>query len=201
MRFFAVSSLALAALASAKTILVTVGDGNLLAYNPNNIQADVGDIVAFEFRAKNHTVSQSTFAAPCTLANINNQQGIDSGFFATAAGATTFAQWQIQITQTTPLWFFCRQTGHCQKGMVMAINATPDKTFAQYQAAANATTPNASPAGPIIGGTGTTTGTTGGTTTGTTGTTGTTTSGAMSLRSAGVVGALTGVAMLASMML
>jgi len=200
MRFFAVSSLALAALASAKTILVTVGDGNLLSYSPNNIQADVGDIVAFEFRAKNHTVTQSTFAAPCTLANINSQQGIDSGFFATAAGATTFAQWQIQITQTTPLWFFCRQLGHCQKGMVMAINATPDKTFAMYQAAANATTPNVSPAGPIIGGTGTQT--PGGTTTGTTGTTGpTTTSGAVSLRSAGVVGALTGVAMLASMML
>jgi len=195
MRFFAVT-LALAALASAKTILVTVGDQNLLAYNPNNVVADVGDIVAFEFRAKNHTVSQSTFAEPCTLAEINGQQGIDSGFFAVTPGATTFAQWQIQITQTTPLWFFCRQTGHCQKGMVMAINATPDKTFAQYQAAANATTPDASPAGPTIVAGGTT-GT--GTTPATTGPT--TTSGAVNLKSVSFVGALTGVAMVANMLL
>jgi len=26
------------------------------------------------------------------------------------------------VQDTNPVWFYCQQTGHCQKGMVFAIN-------------------------------------------------------------------------------
>ena len=58
--------------------------------------------------SKNHTITQSSFGAPCM--NITN--GIDSGFQPVQPNATTFAQWSFTITNaTTPLWFYCRQPG------------------------------------------------------------------------------------------
>ena len=66
--------------------------------------------------------------------------GIDSGFMPVAANATEIPQWSFQVTNASaPLWFFCRQTGHCAKGMVFAVNPTAAKSFEAFQAAANAT--------------------------------------------------------------
>lgn len=45
---------------------VTVGGTGILAFNPTRVDAAIGDIVSFVFKAKNHTVTQSTFAAPCS---------------------------------------------------------------------------------------------------------------------------------------
>lgn len=55
--FFLSTALVLAAIPAAvlgAVHTVTVGAGGLLAYNPNNITAAVGDQVNFEFQAKNH---------------------------------------------------------------------------------------------------------------------------------------------------
>jgi len=77
-------SLAAAALvpvmsASAANILVQVGAGGKLAFSPSNITAQVGDVIAFQFQAKNHSVTQSTFPSPCQI-QTTPAQGIDSGF-------------------------------------------------------------------------------------------------------------------------
>jgi plastocyanin len=58
---------ALAALAGAiptlaANITVVVGDGGL-TFNPQVVNAAVGDFVNFEFRGGNHTVTQSSFAS------------------------------------------------------------------------------------------------------------------------------------------
>jgi plastocyanin len=136
-------ALACAAVASAANITVLVGDTGL-EFNPTNVAAAVGDTVRFEFRSKNHTVTQSTFADPCTLMT-TPKQGIDSGFQPVAAGATQFPSWSFTIDNaTSPLWFFCRQTGHCQSGMVFAINPNANKTFAAFQAAAKASSGSSS---------------------------------------------------------
>ena len=37
----------------------------------------------------------------------------------------------MTVSVTTPLWFYCRQTGHCQQGMVFAIN--PPSTGNTFQ--------------------------------------------------------------------
>lgn len=44
---------------------IVVGADGLFAYNPANISASIGDTVTFEFRPKNHTVTQSSFSNPC----------------------------------------------------------------------------------------------------------------------------------------
>jgi hypothetical protein len=149
MRFSTVALLASAAtLASAANVTVLVGDQGL-AFNPTSVNVNAGDTINFEFRAKNHSVTQSTFANPCTL-QTTPAPGIDSGFQPVAPGATTFPTWSITIQNTTaPLWFFCAQTtpaNHCHAGMVFAVNPTAEKSFDAFQAAAKAASGSSSSA-------------------------------------------------------
>jgi hypothetical protein len=66
-----------ASLAHAANTVITVGAGGKLAYSPNDVTAAIGDTLEFVFEAGNHSVAQSTFAAPCqpisngTLPNCN----------------------------------------------------------------------------------------------------------------------------------
>ncbi|TDL25042.1 hypothetical protein BD410DRAFT_785805 [Rickenella mellea] len=146
------ATLAPVAFVAATDYTVSVGDGGL-TFNPNQITgAAQGDTINFQFKAKNHTVTQSTFASPCT------QNGIDSGFMPVAANATQIPQFSVTVQNASaPLWFFCKQTSHCQQGMVFAVNPTPAKTFAMFQAMAMGQTAAAN-------------GTTGGTSAGSSGT-------------------------------
>jgi len=146
-------SLAVAALSSlvasvvAKDNLVLVGDGGL-TFNPPSVMAAQGDTVTFEFRAKNHSVTQSTFADPCKIMT-TPAAGVNSGFQAVKNGTTTFAQWSFTVDNgTAPLWFYCAQktpVNHCQMGMVFAVNPTADKTYEMYLANAKASNSTAPP--------------------------------------------------------
>jgi plastocyanin len=156
----ALSALVAPALAQGQDHQVMVGPSGLLIFDPPSVTAVAGDTVTFVFNPKNHTVTQSTFAAPCTkMAN-----GLASGFQPVAANASQVPAMTITVNDTTPLWFYCGQTtpvAHCGKGMVFAVNPTADKSFTAFQTAANAT----------LAATNTTTGT--GSTSNTTSTTGT----------------------------
>lgn len=99
------------------TVIVGGTAGNI--FSPSSIQAKPRDIIQFEFHAKNHTVTQSTFKTPCT----KKDGGIDSGYTPVSADATTFPQWSVTVNDTAPLWFFCEQGNHCQSGMVFSVNA------------------------------------------------------------------------------
>jgi len=137
----AATLLSVVGLASAATQTVMVGQGGL-KFSPSNITAAVGDVVNFQFAAKNHTVTQSTFAAPCTP---HPTSKVSSGFLNVTAGASF--QWSITINNASaPLWFFCEQTTHCAQGMVFSINATPAKSFDAYLANALATANGTAPA-------------------------------------------------------
>jgi len=117
----------------------------------SSVNATVGDTIAFQFQSRNHTVTQSTFAAPC-INMTTPTMGIDSGFMPVAAGTTSFPQYSFTLTNASaPLWFYCRQTGHCQQGMVFAINPTAQKSFAAFQAAAMASSSSSAPSYPGSG--------------------------------------------------
>jgi len=142
MRFsLAVAALSSVVAVSAVTIPVSVGFNNQLVFNPANISAQVGDVVAFTFLNKNHSVTQSTFADPCSIMTAP-AQGIDSGFQPVAANATMLPQWSFTVNNASaPLWFYCAQTipaVHCHAGMVFSVNANENspKSFEAYQAAA-----------------------------------------------------------------
>ncbi|KAI1609484.1 hypothetical protein EDD37DRAFT_156602 [Exophiala viscosa] len=108
--------------------VVSVSDSNgSLAYFPNNIEAPVGSIVQFQFHPKNHTVSESSFAAPCqkiasNLTNAVSHPGLHSGFVPVTANGTFTPVYNVLINDTKPIWVYCGQTNHCQKGMAMVIN-------------------------------------------------------------------------------
>ena len=62
--------------------VITVGMDGSLEFRPNTITAQVGDTVLFRFASKNHTVTQSSFADPCTPlgeTSANGLAGFDSG--------------------------------------------------------------------------------------------------------------------------
>jgi len=119
---------------------IIVGGGPL-TFQPANITAQPGDTVTFEFHVKNHTVTQSSFAAPCqklASTSTSGQVGFDSGFMPVAAGATTFPTFTVQVNDTAPIWAYCRQAGHCGQGMVFAVNANESspKSFEAFEALA-----------------------------------------------------------------
>jgi plastocyanin len=114
--------------------------------------ASAGDTVIFHFKQKNHTATQSTLANPCSKL----EGGFDSGLYvefrfsmivtylykrlrssipvpdSNMAGPFPVAQYNV--TDSSPVWVYCRQEGHCVAGMVFAIN--PGSDFSKFQAAA-----------------------------------------------------------------
>ncbi|OAA48318.1 Cupredoxin [Beauveria brongniartii RCEF 3172] len=129
---------------------VKVGGPGGLVFEPDQLNIPVGDSVIFEFLSQNHTVTQSPFDTPCKAL----EGGMDSGFLANPNNTVNPPpQVAMQVMATTPLWFYCKQKGHCGKGMVFSINPTANKTQAIFQSMAIAQN-GTGEATPITGGTG-----------------------------------------------
>ncbi|KAJ7739643.1 hypothetical protein DFH07DRAFT_1064364 [Mycena maculata] len=150
--FAAIACLSLAVIPVARSAMidVVVGGEGIIAYTPNNVTANVGDIVQFTFMQKNHTITQSTLASPCSPL----EGGFDSGFVPVAANATDFPTAQLTVTDTNPIWIYCRQTGHCQQGMVFSINGGSDVPAFQAAATAGASSVTAAPSATAAAATG-----------------------------------------------
>ncbi|KAJ7349148.1 hypothetical protein DFH08DRAFT_743009 [Mycena albidolilacea] len=126
-------SLAVIPIARSAVINVTVGGTGVIAYTPNQVTANVGDVIQFVFKQKNHTITRSTLASPCSP--LVGAGAFDSGFVPVDAAATdNFRLAQLTVEDTNPIWIYCRQAGHCAQGMVFAVN--PGDKFAAFQAAA-----------------------------------------------------------------
>lgn len=124
---------------SGNTIEVIVGgpNGNL-SFTPSRVSASPRDTIKFIFQVKNHTVTQSSFAAPCvrlTNKTTGEKTGFNSGFFPVAADTTDFPTWSLTINDTAPIWAYCAQSGHCGSGMVFAVNSdeSSGQNFAAFQ--------------------------------------------------------------------
>jgi len=138
-----------AAVGAQATHQVTVGGSAGLIYTPETIEAAVGDMVVFTFLSANHTVTQSAFTEPC----VKLATGMDTGFVPNPNNTVTPPpQVAMQVTVATPLWFYCRQTAHCGKGMAFSINPTANKTQAMFKQMAIAQNGTGA-ASPITGGT------------------------------------------------
>lgn len=127
MQFTTTALFALLGLASAQKVHVVsvASTNNTLAFFPDNLKADVGDMIQFQFRAGNHSVVQSTFDQPCSPINEHtNTTGIFSGYQPVAASASAgdIPTYTVMVAAKTPLWMYCSQGKHCQAGMVMVIN-------------------------------------------------------------------------------
>jgi plastocyanin len=78
---------------------IVVGADGQLSYNPANITAAINDTVTFEFRPKNHTVTQSTFSNPCE----GKPDGFRSGFRPIAADSADASTFTIKINDVRTL--------------------------------------------------------------------------------------------------
>ncbi|KAI0451806.1 hypothetical protein F5B21DRAFT_362565 [Xylaria acuta] len=119
---------ALLGLASAQKVhVVSVSSASKsLTFSPDNLKADVGDMIQFQFLAGNHSVVQSNFDNPCTpiQQHVTDTKGMFSGYMDVAASAATgmIPVYSMEVTTDKPLWLYCSQGKHCQAGMVMVVN-------------------------------------------------------------------------------
>ncbi|EQL00816.1 hypothetical protein G6O67_004241 [Ophiocordyceps sinensis] len=117
---------------------VVAGLGGL-RFDPDNVVAEIGDIVEWHFLPKNHSVAQSNFAKPCEP--LADRTSFFAGFnFVTQANQAANV-FQIVVAHKNPTWYYCpQQTGsHCQNGMVGVVNQNfddPAFSLAQHRALA-----------------------------------------------------------------
>lgn len=103
------------------THLIRVGMEGQFLFNPSQVQAKPGDVVTFQFRRLNHTVTESSLQSPCQ----KTPGGFDSGFgnFNLNDDEDKFVAFNVR--DTDPRWFFCAQSNpfsHCSAGMVFGLN-------------------------------------------------------------------------------
>jgi plastocyanin len=141
----------------SKTVSLTgvthtvVAGRSSLVFEPNNIVAQIGDIVEWHYFPKNHSVAQSSFGKPCVPIDDN---AVFSGFNFKVDQGQSDKVFQLVVKDQTPFWFYCSQTvgNHCQNGMSGVINQNFDgpNTLAKYQEMAKGTGVSISP--PIVQG-------------------------------------------------
>ncbi|KAH8811192.1 plastocyanin-like domain-containing protein [Xylogone sp. PMI_703] len=122
-------------------------------FDPDNIFAEIGDVVEWHFLPKNHSVAQSYFTDPCAP---KSETSFFSGFHPVAEGRAPDV-FQIVITDYETIWFYCPQTDdtygdHCRAGMVGVINENWNSlwTIATFKNAAASTDTSVIP--PVIQG-------------------------------------------------
>jgi len=144
-----------ASASNSNIINVAVGAGGALLYSPSDVTAANGTTVTFVFsQSVPHSVTQSTFASPCTYLAAGN--GSSAGF---DSGLQTGKQFTLTIkNDQEPVYFYCKAPQHCGAGMVGTINApSTGNTGAAFLAAAKAigaNEPTVSDSGPVTGGVG-----------------------------------------------
>ncbi|KAK6346570.1 hypothetical protein TWF696_006692 [Orbilia brochopaga] len=111
---------------------IVVGRGGL-RFDPDNVQAEIGDVIEWHFTPRNHSIVQSNFGNPC----VPTAGAFFSGFVPTMSGQNGQV-YQIRIVDKNPIWYYCSQTvgDHCQMGMAGVINQdynTNEFTLARYR--------------------------------------------------------------------
>ena len=105
----------LAGFATAKTIDVQVGQSGSNSFSPSSITAAKGDQVVFHLLSTFHDVAQGDLKSPC--------KPLASGFYSGYPKKDGDSTFTVTINGTDPIYLYCSTNGHCQQGMVGAINA------------------------------------------------------------------------------
>lgn len=159
----------LAVQVQGKTIPIQAGVAGL-TFTPASITADLGDVLEFHFFPRNHSVAQGDWKNACQPATTG---GFFSGFVPVSSGESVSAGppcychrssgpryvkmikqltsvpqseiFQVTVTTTDPIVFYCTFGSHCQGGMYGVVNPSGDDSLVNYGAAAKVATSNISP--------------------------------------------------------
>ncbi|GFF46716.1 cupredoxin [Aspergillus lentulus] len=96
---------------------VDVGEHGF-TFDPDTLSVSPGDKVEFHFYPGDHSVAQAAFSKPC---HPLNQSSFFSGFIPATNGESSEV-FTLTVNDTSPIWYYCGQVGHCQAGMVGVIN-------------------------------------------------------------------------------
>ncbi|OJD13532.1 hypothetical protein AJ78_06016 [Emergomyces pasteurianus Ep9510] len=136
-----------------QTVTAGLDKGKTLRYSPEYLpHVTKGSKIHFDFRAANHTLTESSFDAPCTP--LRKRHAIDTGFnHANPDDIPNLKPFHFTAHSNKPRYFYCRQgsgtaKSHCANGMVFAINVNQEK-FTEFQARAMATLPKIRGRGPV----------------------------------------------------
>jgi hypothetical protein len=127
----------------AASLTVDVGKNGELKFDPETVQAEVGDTITYHFysgvcslvllrlisssnrsrpeltRLQNYSVTQTSLEAPCQPA----QGGFFSGFTSWDSNDKEApVTWTITVNGSSPIWVYSSQGDECQQGMLHAIN-------------------------------------------------------------------------------
>lgn len=126
------------------TVTVGLQNGTVLKFDPPYLpKVAVGQKIHFDFRAANHTLTESSLENPCKKMD---GTAIDTNFQnANKGDIPEFKPFDLTIDSDKPRFFYCKQAngtpkGHCSKGMVFSVN-TDAATFSQFEQNALATLP------------------------------------------------------------
>ncbi|KAI9853582.1 MAG: hypothetical protein M1824_001075 [Vezdaea acicularis] len=100
---------------------VIVGASGHLTFEPDAVEAAVGEVIEFNFLSLNHTLTQSSFIHPC-----QNAAKFNTDFHQYNPHNET-GRFLVSLTVDVdqPQWFHCAQTSntsHCEAGMVFGLN-------------------------------------------------------------------------------
>jgi len=102
-------------------IQVLVGTGNNPTFEPSYVEARPRDSLEFVFKGGNYSIIQSSFAAPCSdYHTAAGEPGINSGYFP--GSNDNSPTYRVKVNNTTPLYFYSGQSKACGQGMVFAVN-------------------------------------------------------------------------------
>lgn len=98
---------------------VVAGLGGL-RFDPDNVVAEVGDIIEWHFLPKNHSIAESSFGSPCVP--LADGSSFFSGFEFVTDNGQAKNVFQIEVKDKKPIWYYCAQGNHCSQGMTGVIN-------------------------------------------------------------------------------
>lgn len=130
---------------------VIVGGGTSLTFNPPILQDAQGSRVHFDFLGKNHTLTESTFDAPCTKLQGTDVDTDFNNF--NPNDVPNLRPFDYTFASDKPRFFYCKQgvgtaNSHCGKGMVFAVNID-QATFNEFQWRAMQTLPKIKGRAPV----------------------------------------------------
>lgn len=103
----------------------TVGKYGGLFFDKNEVAANIGDIIEFEFYPKNHSIARAAFKYPCVPIEktTSGQKGFWSGWHPLDKVPDNPPKFQVRVNDTDPIFFYCAAPGACNEmGAVGVIN-------------------------------------------------------------------------------
>lgn len=116
---------------------------NGFSFTPATVQADVGDVIEWQFYPSNHSVARAAYEYPCIPYEDvgTGNVGFWSGFEPVSQILEDPPNFQVTVNDSNPIFFYCSAPGACiNDGMVGVINPTANETLQiQVEFAKNST--------------------------------------------------------------